>query len=268
MTFLKLQHLSDEALRAEIIRTSLRMNALGINQGKSGNVSARISAPSPGQGGATPWIAPGGDGAGTARPVSPLTSSCDEAPQRRDAPAFLITPTGIAYEYTRPPQIVAMRMDGTHDGDILPSSEWRFHRDIYAARRDVNAIVHTHAPFATTLACMDRGIPPFHYMIAVAGGKDIRCAAYATFGTQALSDVALTALQDRTACLLSHHGMIACGPDLDKALALAVEVETLARMYWQALQIGEPVLLSDAEMAAVLEKFATYGQQSATAGGR
>jgi len=219
MSFLQIQHIPDETLRAEIIRTSLKMNALGINQGKSGNVSART------------------DG------------------------GFLVTPTGIPYEDTKPAQIVAMRMDGTHEGDVLPSSEWRFHRDIYAARPDVGAIVHTHAAYCTTLACMDRAIPPFHYMVAAAGGKDIRCAPYATFGTQELSDHALAALQDRKACLLSHHGMIACGPTLEKALALAVEVESLARMYWQALQIGEPVLLSDAEMATVLDKFATYGQQ-------
>lgn len=219
MSFLQIQHLPDETLRAEIIRTSLKMNALGINQGKSGNVSARTDN------------------------------------------GFLVTPTGIPYEDTKPAQIVAMRMHGTHEGDVLPSSEWRFHRDIYAARADVGAIVHTHAAYCTTLACMDRGIPPFHYMVAAAGGKDIRCAPYATFGTQELSDHALVALQDRKACLLSHHGMIACGPSLEKALALAVEVESLARMYWQALQIGEPALLSDAEMATVLDKFATYGQQ-------
>lgn len=219
MSFLQLQHIPEEKLRAEIIRTSLKMNALGINQGKSGNVSARTEN------------------------------------------GFLVTPTGIPYEETKPAQIVAMRMDGTHEGEVLPSSEWRFHRDIYAARADVGAIVHTHAAYCTTLACMDRAIPPFHYMVAAAGGKDIRCAPYATFGTQELSDHAVTALQDRKACLLSHHGMIACGPTLEKALALAVEVESLARMYWQALQIGEPALLSDAEMATVLDKFATYGQQ-------
>ena len=220
MTFLQIQPIPDEALRAEIIRTSLRMNELGINQGKSGNVSTRIEN------------------------------------------GFLVTPTGIPYEDTKPEQIVAMRMDGSHDGQVLPSSEWRFHRDIYAARSDICSIVHTHAAYATTLACMDRGIPPFHYMVAAAGGKNIRCAPYATFGSQELSDLAVDALQDRKACLLSHHGMIACGNSLEKALALAVEVESLARMYWQALQIGEPGLLSDAEMATVLEKFATYGQQS------
>lgn len=219
MAFLDLQHTPHRALREEIIRTALKMNVLGINQGKSGNVSARID-----------------DG-------------------------FLITPTGIPYENTKPEQIVPMRMDGTHEGDTLPSSEWRFHRDIYAAREDVHAIVHTHATFATTLACMDRAIPPFHYMVAAAGGMDIRCAPYATFGSQALSELAVAALVDRNACLLSHHGMIACGATLEKALALAVEVESLSRMYWQALQIGEPTLLSEEEMRTVLQKFKTYGQQ-------
>ena len=220
MAFLNHDHLPDKTLRNEIIRTALRMNELGINQGKSGNVSARIEN------------------------------------------GFLVTPTGIAYEETRPEQIVSMRMDGSHEGSVLPSSEWRFHRDIYAARAEINAIVHSHAPYATTLACMDRGIPPFHYMVAAAGGNDIRCAPYATFGTQSLSDHVINALQDRRACLMSHHGMIACGENLQKALALAVEVESLARMYWQALQIGEPALLSEAEMRVVIDKFRIYGQQS------
>lgn len=219
MSFMSLDQLPHKALRNEIIRTSLRMNELGINQGKAGNLSARID-----------------DG-------------------------FLITPTGILYEEVKPDQIVAMRLDGTHTADVLPSSEWRFHRDIYAARNEVNAIVHTHAPYATTLACMDRGIPPFHYMIAVAGGNDIRCAPYATFGTQQLSDHVIEALCDRKACLMSHHGMIACGDNLQSTLALAVEVETLARIYWQALQIGQPVLLDEAEMRTVADKFQTYGQQ-------
>lgn len=221
MSFLQLDHLPHKALRNEIIHIAQRMNELGINQGKSGNVSART----------------------------------DEG--------FLITPTGIPYEETKPEQIVAMNMDGTHAGEVLPSSEWRFHRDIYASGADnVNAIMHTHAPYATTLACMDRGIPPFHYMVAAAGGSDIRCAAYATFGTQELSEHVLFALRDRKACLMSHHGMIARGGNLQQALALAVEVESLARMYWQALQIGEPVLLSESEMRVVLDKFQTYGQQS------
>jgi len=214
---------SDErALREAVVATALAMNAAGINRGKSGNVSAR-------------WRNGAFDG-------------------------FLVTPTGIAYDRTTPEQIDAMTSAGEARGNVLPSSEWRFHRDIYAVRGDAHAIVHTHAPFATTLACMHRGIPPFHYMIAVAGGKDIRCAPYATFGTQELSDHAVAALAGRRACLLANHGMIAFGASLDAALALAVEVETLAEMYWRALQIGEPALLPDAEMDRVLEEFATYGQ--------
>jgi L-fuculose-phosphate aldolase len=145
-------------------------------------------------------------------------------------------------------------------GPRLPSSEWRFHRDIYAEKPEACAIVHTHGVYATALACLGRGIPAFHYMVAVAGGVDIRCAPYATFGTQELSDHALTALRERKACLLAHHGLIATGPNLERALALAVEVEALAQMYWQALQIGEPATLPEAEMLRVLEKFRTYGQ--------
>jgi L-fuculose-phosphate aldolase len=159
--------------------------------------------------------------------------------------------------------VVAMPRDGDEGdaiGTRLPSSEWRFHRDIYAARPEVGAIVHAHSPFATTLACLDRGIPAFHYMVAMAGGDDIRCAPYATFGTQALSDHVVTALAGRRACLLAHHGMIATGSTLATALALAVEVETLAEMYWRALQVGEPELLSATEMQVVGEKFRTYGR--------
>ncbi len=212
----------ERALRDGIVATALAMNAAGINRGKSGNVSAR----------------------------------------HRDASfdGFLITPSGLAYERTHAIDIVAVALSGEASGTRAPSSEWRFHRDIYRSRADVDAIVHTHAPFATTLACMDRAIPAVHYMVAIAGGRDIRCAPYATFGTQALSDHAVEALRDRRACLLSHHGMIAVGPGLESALAVATEVETLDEMYWRALQLGEPSLLSDGEMDVVLAKFATYGR--------
>jgi L-fuculose-phosphate aldolase len=212
----------ERGLRDAVIATARAMNAAGINRGKSGNVSAR-------------WRDPGFDG-------------------------FLITPTGVPYDQTAPGQIVAMTLTGESRGALRPSSEWRFHRDIYVARPDAQAIVHTHAPFATSLACMHRGIPAFHYMVAVAGGKDVRCAPYATFGTQELSEHAIAALEGRKACLLANHGMIAFDVSLQQALALAVEVETLAEMYWRALQIGEPLLLSDAEMDVVLERFRTYGQ--------
>ena len=206
------------ALRMAIIDTALRMNAAGINRGKSGNVSARIEG------------------------------------------GFLITPSGLPYAETRPDDVVSVDATGTARGRGERSSEWGFHRDIYVRRPDAAASVDADAPFATTLACLDRGIPAFHYMIAAAGGNDIRCAPYATFGTQELSDAALSALDGRKACLLAHHGMIAMGESLDKALALAVEVETLAELYWRALQIREPAILSDAEMQTVLAKFAQYGQ--------
>jgi L-fuculose-phosphate aldolase len=213
--------MNERVLRKQVIATALEMNALRLNRGKSGNVSARIDD------------------------------------------AFLVTPSGLAYESMQPGDVVAMKQDGTSQGPRLPSSEWRFHRDIYAARREVGAIVHAHSPFATSIACLGRDIPPFHYMIAVAGGKNIRCGAYATFGTQQLSDHALRALEGRKACLLANHGMIAVGTSLSAALALAVEVEALAEQYWRALQIGTPNLLPDAEMAVVLEKFRTYGQPDA-----
>jgi L-fuculose-phosphate aldolase len=141
-----------------------------------------------------------------------------------------------------------------------PSSEWRFHRDILQSRTDVNAIVHTHSMFATTLACLHKDIPPFHYMIAVVGGDTIRCAPYALFGSQALSDNALTALIDRKACLLANHGMIALGKDLDDALAVTIEVENLCEQYWRALQLGEPHILSEAEMRDVFQQFRGYGK--------
>jgi L-fuculose-phosphate aldolase len=169
------------------------------------------------------------------------------------------------YDALVPADIVAMRFDGSHEGRRLPSSEWRFHRDILAARPEAGAVVHTHAMFSTSLACLGRDIPAFHYMVAVAGGDSIRCAPYATFGTAELSEHAMRALDGRKACLLANHGMIAIGASLEAALKLAVEVETLAAMYWRALQLGEPRLLDAAEMRRVLAKFATYGQQAVPA---
>ena len=178
----------------------------------------------------------------------------------RSESGFLITPTGLPYESMRAEDIVAMTIGGDATGPRLPSSEWRFHRDIYVDRPEAVAIVHAHSSFATALACLGRGIPAFHYMVAIAGGNDIRCARYATFGTQQLSDNALVALAGRRACLLANHGMIVIGALLDAALALAIEVEMLAEQYWRALQIGAPNLLSDAEMEVVLGKFRSHGQ--------
>jgi L-fuculose-phosphate aldolase len=174
---------------------------------------------------------------------------------------FLVTPTGMAYDETLPDDIVFVRMDGSWDGPRKPSSEWRFHRDVFEARDEAGAILHAHPPFATSLACLKCEIPPFHYMIARFGGSSIRCAEYATFGTQELSMNAVAALRGRCACLLANHGMLVFGRDLGHVLALAVEFETLCEQYWRARQVGEPALLSDAEMSRILEKFATYGQQ-------
>jgi L-fuculose-phosphate aldolase len=212
------------ALRRAIVATARRMNALGINRGRSGNVSARI------------------DG------------------------GLLITPTGVPYDELRPEHIVPLRFDGGHDGALLPSSEWRFHAGILAARPEAGAVVHAHPSFATALACLGRGIPAFHYEVALAGGSDIRCAPYATFGTEELATHAIAAIAGRKACLLANHGIIAIGGGLAQALDLAVKVEALAEQYWAALQIGEPNILPPAEMAAVLKKYETYGKQPAARG--
>jgi L-fuculose-phosphate aldolase len=182
---------------------------------------------------------------------------------RRDASRFFVSPSGLAYESLEPQDIAAVDVHGRWCGRRRPSSEWRFHRDILRARSDVHAIVHTHSRHATALACTGRGIPAFHYMVAVAGGGDIRCAPYFTFGSQELSDAAVAALSDRTACLLANHGVIAVGPDLPAALALAGEVENLAAQYAAALALGDVRILDEPEMRRVLEKFRTYGREDA-----
>lgn len=180
----------------------------------------------------------------------------------RHGESFLVTPSGMPAEELSPEGMVAMDFSGVALGPGKPSSEWRFHRDILAARLEISAIIHTHSRYATSLACLNREIPPFHYMIAVAGGDTIRCTPYALFGSQELSDLALQALKNRKACLLGNHGMIALGNDLTDALAVAVEVESLCEQYWSALQIGEPYILSDSQMQEVLEKFKDYGRWS------
>ena len=207
-------------LREGIIHTCREMNRLGINQGTSGNVSAR-----------TPE-------------------------------GFLITPSGVPYDAMEPEQIVAMDLDGGYWGHMLPSSEWRMHLDIFKHRAEAQAIVHTHSTYATALSCLRQGIPAFHYMIGVAGGADLRCSDYATFGTAALSDVMLAAMEERSACLLANHGMICFGENLSKALWRAGEVEALAKQYFIARQMGEPVVLDAAEMQRVLARFKTYGKQT------
>jgi len=204
----------------KLLDIALEMNAIGINQGTSGNVSVRNK------------------GAG-----------------------YMITPSGIPYDECTQTDMVNMTLGGQYgSSSAKPSSEWRFHQDIYCHRPDVQAIVHVHSTFATTIACLGKDIPPFHYMIAAAGGKTIRCAGYHTFGTQALSDAVIIALKDRKACILANHGMIATGPTLKKALALAIEVEELCKVYWQLLPLGGGNLVDDAEMDVILEKFKSYGQ--------
>ncbi len=180
----------------------------------------------------------------------------------RDGDNFWITPTGMAYENLVPPDIPLMDPDGRSVGARQPSSEWRFHRDVYATRPDVGAVLHAHSPFAVALACTRRDIPPFHYLIARFGGETVRCAGYAAYGTQELSDAVIQALSGRSACLLANHGMVVCAPDLDRVLERAIELEELCGQYWRACQLGGPVLLTAAEMAEVIERFATYGQQS------
>jgi L-fuculose-phosphate aldolase len=207
-----------ETLRIAIIQAARSMAALGINQGAAGNLSVRA-----------------GD-------------------------RMLITPSAIPYEEMTPDMIAAMPLQsnyGAWEGPKRPSSEWRFHLDIFRARPEIGAVVHTHAPYATALAMARRDIPPCHYMVTRFGGGTVRCAPYALFGTAELSTLALEALKDRTACLLANHGFIATGPSLQAAMAAAVELEALAKQYMLSLTIGGPVLLTDEEIQAAIEQFAT-----------
>ncbi|MCE6958983.1 L-fuculose-phosphate aldolase [Cereibacter sphaeroides] len=177
----------------------------------------------------------------------------------RHGEGLLITPTAMAYGSLEPEDIVYLAMDGTATGRHRPSSEWRFHRDILAARPEANAVVHAHPLACTTLAILNRPIPAVHYMIAAAGGPTVRVAPYAIYGSEELSQHAVAALEGRFACLLEHHGMIAIGPTLARTMWIAEEVETLAKQYLGCLQLGEVRLLSDEQIAAVVEKFAGYG---------
>ncbi len=206
-------------LREALVFTYAEMIRRGLNQGTAGNCSVRY----------------------------PQTDR------------FLVTPSGMPFEAMTPEAMVLMSTSGEVLGEGKPSSEWRFHRDILKTRSDVVAVVHTHSVAATALACLRQGIPAFHYMVAVAGGADIRCAPYALFGTQELSNAALEALEDRKACLMANHGVIALGKDLDQALNLAQEVETLAQQYLTAKQFGEPILLTHAQMQEVFDQFRDYG---------
>ena len=190
-----------------------------------------------------------------------LTSGTSGNASVRVRGGMLITPTGIPADQLNSSEIVRLTLDGEVEAGMLkPSSEWLMHAGIYQARPDINAIVHCHSRFATALACLRRDIPSFHYMVAVAGGDSVRCAPYATFGTQELAQNALAALDGRKACLLANHGQISIGIDLNAALALANEIEVLAAQYQSALATGEPVLLDQDEMARVIALFENYGQ--------
>lgn len=214
--------MTEQALREQLVAVARRMNGSGLNQGTSGNLSVRLPE------------------------------------------GLLITPSSLPYERMEPGDLVAINWQGQplREGGRRPSSEWRLHADVLAARPELMAVLHCHPIHGTALACHDRGIPPFHYMTAVAGGDDIRCAPYATFGTEELSRLTVEAMADRQACLLARHGLVSAGESLDQALRIAVEVETLARMYLQALQLGEPPLLTQAQMQAVHAQFRglDYGQ--------
>jgi L-fuculose-phosphate aldolase len=177
----------------------------------------------------------------------------------RSKNGLLITPSGMPAERMTTESLVSMQMDGTFPAQQKPSSEWRFHLDILRHRSDVQAVIHTHSVFATALSTLRREVPAFHYMVAVAGGDNIRCAPYALFGSQTLSDQALMALEGRKACLLANHGMIAVGESLEQAFNIAVEVENLCQQYLIALQAGEPHVLTSAEMQAVHQQFKGYG---------
>jgi L-fuculose-phosphate aldolase len=172
---------------------------------------------------------------------------------------MLVTPSAVPYAEIGAGDIVLVDLEGrVLEGERRPTTEWPMHAALYRARPDTGAVVHAHAPFCTTLATLRRDIPPFHYMVAVAGGDSIRCAPYATFGTPELAGNAVAALAGRRACLLANHGMVALGASPGAALELAAEVESLAELYWRALQIGEPALLTDREMAEALERFRDY----------
>jgi len=212
----------EKALRTAIIAKARWMNTSGLNQGTSGNISARYED------------------------------------------VMLITPSATPYDAMTPEMIAAMPLDGEYGswkGPLKPSTEWRFHLDITLSRPDVGAIVHTHSTYATVLAIARKEIPACHYMMAAFGGPSIRCADYARYGSKELSDFALKALEGRNGCILANHGLIAVGANLDKAMWLAVELETIARQYYLSLALGSPFILTDEQIAETARGFLTYGLQ-------
>ena len=216
--------LEEDDLRQAAVDAMQRLDSLGMNRGSTGNLSLRL--------------------------------------QRLGQPGMLITPTGMGAADLRAQDLVWLGFEGQCVGDWQPSSEWHFHQAIYRARADLHAVVHAHSTHATTLACLRRSLPAFHYMVAVAGGDDVPLVPYHLFGTEVLSQGVAAALQQRNACLLANHGLVAAGASLAQALKLVQEIESLCQVYLQALAVGEPVLLSAAEMAEVIERFRSYGKSA------
>ncbi len=212
----------ENTLRDSAVQAIRRLDALGLNRGSTGNLSLRCV--------------------------------------RDGRPGMLITPTGMGADDLRPQDMVWVGEDGRLEGDWQPSSEWHFHHAVLARRADVMAVVHTHSVHATALACLERELPPFHYMVAVAGADRVPCVPYHTFGSEALSLAVAQGLSDRNACLLAHHGLVAAGATLAQAMKIAIEIESLCEVYLKALAVAEPAHLSSAQMAEVLHKFSSYGR--------
>lgn len=214
----------DRPLREQAVAAVRRLDALGMNRGSTGNLSLR-------------WAHEG-------------------------RPGMLITPTGMGADDLQPADLVWLGDDGSQHGEWQPSSEWHFHQAIYGSRPDLHAVVHTHSVHAAALACLRRGLPAFHYMVAVAGGDSVPLTPYFTFGSEALSIAVADAMRERDACIMSNHGLVAAGSTLARAMKVAQEVESLCEVYLKALAVAEPALLSAAEMAEVLAKFASYGRMA------
>ena len=213
--------------RKKIIEFSLKLNTTNLSPLRSGNISIRIN--------------------------------------EDDEDGYLITPSGKKYENLKPEDIVFMpfnkKNESLDEKDKNPSSEWRFHHDIYKNKKEAKAIVHAHSPNATAISSHGKPVPPFHYMVALAGGEDIKCANYATFGTKELSNNVIKALENRKACLMSNHGQVAFGNNLEEAFELALEIENICHQYVIALKIGDPKILSFKEMKKVLEKAKNYKKE-------
>ena len=206
--------------RKEVIKYSIKLNAAKLSPLRSGNISVRS--------------------------------------EEDNIQGFLITPSGKKYDSLKEDDIVFVSNDGNHDTNLKPSSEWRFHKDIYLKKPDAKAIVHAHSPHATAVSAHGKDIPAFHYMVALAGGENIKCAKYATFGTQELSNNIIDALENRKACLMSNHGQVAFGDNLESAFELAEELENICHQYINTIKLGDPKILSSSEMDVILEKVKNY----------